>query len=139
MPPAYSATPYQFRDRNSCRASDIVICPALMNQSRTFCSVLYHWVSYVENPSVKTRLVYHIAYYKSIIKSPETYIQRTTKREHTRCRQLPLFTFTLNSGDNWSSYLSEVFLRILAGKKHRLIKLQRLQKVQIWAFGLLVQ
>ena len=31
------------------------------------------------------------------------------------------------------------FLRILTGKKHRQIKLQRLQKVQIWAFGLLVQ
>ena len=30
-------------------------------------------------------------------------------------------------------------LRILAGKKHRQMKLQRLQKVQIWAFGLLVQ
>ena len=30
-------------------------------------------------------------------------------------------------------------LRILTGKKHRQIKLQRLQKVQIWAFGLLVQ
>ena len=30
-------------------------------------------------------------------------------------------------------------LRILTGKKHRQIKLQRLQKVQIWAFGLSVQ
>ena len=30
-------------------------------------------------------------------------------------------------------------LRILTGKKHRQIKLQRLQKVQIWAFGVLVQ
>ena len=29
-------------------------------------------------------------------------------------------------------------LRILTGKNHRQIKLQRLQKVQIWAFGLLV-
>ena len=29
-------------------------------------------------------------------------------------------------------------LRILKGKKHRQIKLQRLQKVQIWAFGSLV-
>ena len=29
-------------------------------------------------------------------------------------------------------------LRILTGKKHRQIKLQRLQKVQIWAFGSLV-
>ena len=29
-------------------------------------------------------------------------------------------------------------LRILTGKKHRQIKLQRLQKVQIWASGLLV-
>ena len=30
-------------------------------------------------------------------------------------------------------------LRILSGKKHHQIKLQRLQKVQTWAFGLLVQ
>ena len=30
------------------------------------------------------------------------------------------------------------FLRILTGKKHRQIKLQRLEKVRIWAFGLLV-
>ena len=30
-------------------------------------------------------------------------------------------------------------LRILTGKKHRQIKLQRLQKLQIWIFGLLVQ
>ena len=30
-------------------------------------------------------------------------------------------------------------LRILTKKKHRQMKLQRLQKVQIWAFGLLVQ
>ena len=28
--------------------------------------------------------------------------------------------------------------RILTGKKHRQIKLQRLEKVRIWAFGLLV-
>ena len=28
---------------------------------------------------------------------------------------------------------------MLAGKKHHEIKLQHLQKVQIWAFGLLVQ
>ena len=32
----------------------------------------------------------------------------------------------------------ETELRILTGKNHRQIKLQRLQKVQIWAFGLLV-
>ena len=30
-------------------------------------------------------------------------------------------------------------LRILTGKKHHQMKLQRLQKVQIWAFGLSVQ
>ena len=30
-------------------------------------------------------------------------------------------------------------LRLLLGKKHRQMKLQRLQKVQIWVFGLLVQ
>ena len=29
-------------------------------------------------------------------------------------------------------------LRILTGKKYRQIKLQRLEKVRIWAFGLLV-
>ena len=33
---------------------------------------------------------------------------------------------------------SFVFLRILTGKKHRQIKLQRLQKVHILAFGSLV-
>ena len=32
-----------------------------------------------------------------------------------------------------------VSLRILTGKKHRQIKLQRLKKVRIWEFGLLVQ
>ena len=32
----------------------------------------------------------------------------------------------------------KVFIRILTGKKHRQIKLQRLQKVRIWAFGPLV-
>ena len=30
-------------------------------------------------------------------------------------------------------------LRILTGKKHRQMKLQRLPKVQTWAFGLLIQ
>ena len=30
-------------------------------------------------------------------------------------------------------------LRLLIGKKHRQMKLQRLQKVQTWTFGLLVQ
>ena len=40
----------------------------------------------------------------------------------------------LESGPEAKSHL-----RILTGKKHRQIKLQRLQKVQIWAFGLLVQ
>ena len=29
-------------------------------------------------------------------------------------------------------------LRILTGKKHRQLKLQRSEKVRIWAFGLLV-
>ena len=33
----------------------------------------------------------------------------------------------------------DIFLRILTGKKNHQIKLQRLQKVKIWAFGLLVQ
>ena len=58
------------------------------------------------NP-LKTRL----AYCKSIIKSLYTFIQRTIKWEHTRCRRLSLFTFTLNSGDSWSFYLSKVFLK----------------------------
>ena len=31
-----------------------------------------------------------------------------------------------------------LYLRILTGKKYRQIKLQRLQKVRIWAFGSLV-
>ena len=35
--------------------------------------------------------------------------------------------------------VKKVFLRILTGKKHCQIKLQLLQKVQIWAFGFLVQ
>ena len=34
--------------------------------------------------------------------------------------------------------LKNFMLRILIGKKHRQIKLQRLEKVRIWAFGLLV-
>ena len=39
-----------------------------MYQSRTFFPAPYHWVSYVENLlKVKTGLVYHIVYYKSII------------------------------------------------------------------------
>ena len=39
-----------------------------MYQSRTFFPALYHWTSYVENLlKVKTGLVHHIAYYKSII------------------------------------------------------------------------
>ena len=32
----------------------------------------------------------------------------------------------------------KIALRILTGKKHRQIKLQRLEKVRIWVFGLLV-
>ena len=59
---------------------------------------------------VKTHLGYHIVYYKGIIKSLYTFIQQTIKWEQTR-RQLPLFTFTLNSGDTWSFYWSIVFLK----------------------------
>ena len=33
------------------------------------------------------------------------------KREYTRCRQLPWFTFTLNSDNFWSFYLSKPFLK----------------------------
>ena len=35
-------------------------------------------------------------------------------------------------------YLAIKLIRILTGKTHRQINLQRLRKVQIWAFGLLV-
>ena len=59
---------------------------------------------------IKTCLAYHIAYYKSIIKWLYTFIQQTIKWEHTCCTQLPLFTFTLNSGDTWSFYIFKVFL-----------------------------
>ena len=34
--------------------------------------------------------------------------------------------------------MSNIYLRILTEKKHRQIKLQRLEKVGIWASGLLV-
>ena len=34
--------------------------------------------------------------------------------------------------------IKKISLRILTGKKHRQIKLQRLEKVRIWAFGLLL-
>ena len=47
---------------------------------------------------VKTCLAY-MAYYKSIIKLLYTFIQQAIKQEHTCFRQLPLFTFTLISGD----------------------------------------
>ena len=47
---------------------------------------------------VKTRLAYHIAYYKSI-KSLYPLIQQAIEGEHTR-RYLLLFTFNLISGDN---------------------------------------
>ena len=41
-------------------------------------------------------------------------------------------------GRNNLGLLLTTSLRILTGKKHRQIKLQRLQKVRVWAFGLLV-
>ena len=67
---------------------------ALMYQSRTFCSALYHRVPYVEN----LFSISYIAYSKSI-KSRSTFIhQAINKGEHTR-RHLPLFTFTLISSD----------------------------------------
>ena len=50
-------------------------------------------------------------------------------------KNLQVKLFTENS-----FFLVNIFyLRILTGKKHHQMKLQRLQKVQIWAFGLLVQ
>ena len=48
---------------------------------------------------VETHLAYYIAYYKSIITSLYTFIQRAIKQGHSRFRQLPLFIFTLDSGD----------------------------------------
>ena len=36
-------------------------------------------------------------------------------------------------------YLATYILRILTGKKHHQIRLQRLQQVQIWVFELLAQ
>ena len=60
---------------------------------------------------VKTRLAHHIAYYKRIMKSLYAFIQQTIKREHTHCRHLPLWTFTLGFDNTWSFYLSEVFLK----------------------------
>ena len=38
----------------------------------------------------------------------------------------------------FNCFLILLYLRILTGKKQRQIKLQRLEKVRIWAFGLLV-
>ena len=57
--------------------------------------------------SIVCEIGYHTAYYKSIIKSLYTFIQLYIYT----IIQLPLFTFTLNSGDTWSFYLSKVFLR----------------------------
>ena len=36
-------------------------------------------------------------------------------------------------------HINKRLLKLLTGKKNRQIKIQRLHKVQIWAFGLLVQ
>ena len=47
--------------------------------------------------SMGVYLAYHVACYKNM-KSLYTFIQQTIKREHTR-RHLPLFTFTLVSGN----------------------------------------
>ena len=41
--------------------------------------------------------------------------------------------------DEQGIYNCDLTLRILTGKQHRQMKLQHLQKVQISAFGLLVQ
>ena len=68
-------------------------------------------LSIICRKSFKMCLAELVAYYKSIIKSIYTFIQQTTKQEHSRCRQLPLFTFTLNSGNTWSFYLLKVFLK----------------------------
>ena len=49
------------------------------------------------------------------------------------------FVSSIDFENRFISYISEqCFLRILKGKKHCQIKLQCLQKVQIWAFGSLV-
>ena len=43
------------------------------------------------------------------------------------------------SNYNTYNFAHKCYLRTLTGKKQREMKLQRLQKIQIWAFGLLVQ
>ena len=104
------------RDRNSHRTLDIFRQKILYVwhsciKARHF--VLYSIIDYHmwKILEVKTRLAYHIAYYKGIIKSIYTFIQRTIKWEHSRYRQLSLFTLTLSSGNTWSFYLSKVFLK----------------------------
>ena len=87
-----------------------VIYPALMYQSRTFCPALYYYYMW-KILQVKTDLAYHIAHYKSIIQLLYTCIQGTI-REYTCCRQLPLFTFTLNAGqyDSWQFVFCKIHI-----------------------------
>ena len=46
--------------------------------------------------------------------------------------------YTNNAYDNGDNGVHFLLFGYFSGKKHRQIKLQPLQKVRIWAFGLLV-
>ena len=112
----------------------------------TLCYLLYHSLSLVVIPC-------HLLYYSlSLVvircHSSSFVVTRCTTRCHslsfvvTRCHSLSLTFYT-------PSFLrliewkligeQQISLRILTEKKHPQMNLQRLQKVQIWAFGLLVQ
>ena len=58
------------------------------------------------------------------------------KNKHKISVKCSRFVSSVDFENRLISYISEqCFLGILTGKKHRQIKLQRLQKVRIWAFG----
>ena len=50
-------------------------------------------------------------------------------------RSVNIIFENLESVDFFAKNPGDFSLRILTGKKHRQIKLQRLQKIQIWALG----
>ena len=102
----------------------------------TLCYLLYHSLSLVVIPC-------HLLYYSlSLVVIRCHSLSFVVTRCATRCHSLSLTFYT-------SSFLwliewkligeQQISLRILTGKKHPQMNLQRLQKVQIWAFGLLVQ
>ena len=68
-------------------------------QTWTFWPALYQSTIWKKPFKLKTCLAYQIAYYKSITKSLYIFINQIIKQEHTCCRQLPLFTYTLNFCD----------------------------------------